>query len=115
MPRRRTTRRSRRRSACRQTRSVVPATGAPKIAVMDVLACPAATGSGTEAATALIASLADDGGALTAPDARRRRPRLADPPPGLDRGLLVGADNEVAGLKQIAFPAAGVEIEDRAG
>src|SRR5215211_2933920 len=33
----------------------------------------------------------------------------------LDRGLGVGADHAVAGLKQLAFPAALVEVEDRAG
>src|SRR3954454_6113274 len=38
-----------------------------------------------------------------------------DPCPGLDRGLGVGADHAVAGLKQLAFPAALVEVEDRAG
>ena len=35
--------------------------------------------------------------------------------PGLDRGLLVAADDVVAGMQQLAFPAAGVEVKDAAG
>jgi hypothetical protein len=34
---------------------------------------------------------------------------------GLDRGFFVAADDVVAGMQQLAFPAAGVEVEDRAG
>src|SRR3954469_13188475 len=33
----------------------------------------------------------------------------------LDRGLLVGAHDEIAGLEQLALPAARVEVEDPAG
>ena len=33
----------------------------------------------------------------------------------LDRRLLVGADDVVTGMQQFAFPAALVEVEDRAG
>src|SRR6202011_6083305 len=33
---------------------------------------------------------------------------------GLDRRLLITADHEIAGLKQLALPAALVEIEDPA-
>ena len=35
--------------------------------------------------------------------------------PGLDRGFLVAADDVVAGMQQLAFPAAAVEVEDAAG
>jgi hypothetical protein len=42
-----------------------------------------------------------------------QRWRLA--PPGLDRGFLVGADDEVARLEQLPLPATLVEVEDRAG
>ena len=35
--------------------------------------------------------------------------------PGLDRGLLIAADDVVAGMQQLAFPAAAVEVEDAAG
>ena len=38
-----------------------------------------------------------------------------DPLARLDRGLGVGADHAVAGLKQLALTAALVEIEDRPG
>src|SRR6266511_185475 len=34
---------------------------------------------------------------------------------GLDRGLLVGADDVVARMQQLAFPAALVEVEHAAG
>ena len=34
---------------------------------------------------------------------------------GLDRGFLVAADDVVAGMQELAFPPAGVEIEDSAG
>ena len=34
---------------------------------------------------------------------------------GLDGGLLVGADDVVAGVQALALPVAGVEVEDRAG
>jgi len=34
---------------------------------------------------------------------------------GLDRGFRVGADDHVAGLKQLAFPAPRVQVEHRAG
>jgi hypothetical protein len=44
----------------------------------------------------------------------RRRARV-DPRPGLDRGLGIGADDAVAGLKQLALPATLIQIEDRAG
>jgi len=33
----------------------------------------------------------------------------------LDRGLLVGADDVVAGMQPLALPAAFIEIKDRAG
>ena len=41
--------------------------------------------------------------------------RLVDPPPRLDRRLLVRADHEVAGVEELALPASLVEIEHRAG
>jgi hypothetical protein len=43
-----------------------------------------------------------------------RRARV-DRRAGLDRGLGVGADHAVAGLKQLAFPAALIEVEEWAG
>jgi len=52
---------------------------------------------------------------LAAGDAGARRQRLMDPPPRLDRGLLVSRDDEVAGVKQVALEASLVEVEDRAG
>ena len=33
---------------------------------------------------------------------------------GLHRGLLVAADDVVAGVQQLAFPTAGVEVKDAA-
>ena len=33
----------------------------------------------------------------------------------LDRGLLIGADDVVAGMQAFALPGAGVEVEDRPG
>lgn len=62
--------------------------------------------------TAALAGVLD---ALAAVDHRRRRLGLDDPPPGLDRGLLVDADHEVHWMQELAFPAAGVEVEDAAG
>jgi hypothetical protein len=41
--------------------------------------------------------------------------RLLDPLACLDRGLLVGADHVIAGVQTLAPPAAGVQVEDRAG
>ena len=38
-----------------------------------------------------------------------------DPPARLDRWLRVGADHEVAGLEQLALPAARIQIEHRPG
>ena len=43
--------------------------------------------------------------------ARPRRQRLVDPSARLDRGFLVGADDEVAGMQQSSLPAARVEVE----
>src|SRR4051794_16889079 len=51
--------------------------------------------------------------ALPATASRRRA--WVDPLARLDRGLGVGADDAVAGLQQLAFPAAGVEVENRSG
>jgi len=42
----------------------------------------------------------------------QRRMRAA---PGLDAGLLVDAPNEVVRPQRLAYPATGVEIEDRPG
>ena len=53
--------------------------------------------------------------ALTTLDAGLGGQRCVLALPGLDRGLLVAADDVVAGMQQLAFPAAGVEIEDPAG
>src|SRR6266700_1502376 len=47
--------------------------------------------------------------------AGRGSERGGDPLARLDGGLLVGADDVVAGVQQLAFPAALVEVEDRAG
>ena len=44
-----------------------------------------------------------------------RRPAGGDPLACLDRGLLVGADDVVAGMEALSLPGAGVEVEDRAG
>lgn len=33
----------------------------------------------------------------------------------LDRGLLIGADDVVAGMQAFVLPGAGVEVEDRSG
>src|SRR4051812_1346913 len=53
--------------------------------------------------------------ALAASDARGRRQRLVDSPAGLDRGLLVGRDHQVARVQQLAVPAARIQIKDAAG
>jgi hypothetical protein len=42
------------------------------------------------------------------------RQRLMGASAGLDRGLLVGADDELAGVQEPAFPSALVEVEHRA-
>ncbi|HEY2202023.1 MAG TPA: hypothetical protein VGH56_09045 [Solirubrobacteraceae bacterium] len=34
---------------------------------------------------------------------------------GLDRGFLIAADDVVAGMQELAFPAAAVQVEDRSG
>lgn len=47
--------------------------------------------------------------------ARRRRQRPVRAGARLDRGLLVRADDEVAGFEQLPLPAALVEIQDAAG
>ncbi len=44
-----------------------------------------------------------------------RGQRSVESPAGLDRGLLVGADDEVAGLEPPSLPAALVEVEDAPG
>lgn len=49
------------------------------------------------------------------PTTRGRRGALVDALACLDRGLRVGAYHHVAGLKQLAFPAALVEIEYPSG
>jgi hypothetical protein len=50
--------------------------------------------------------------ALPAADARRGRQRGVLAMAGLDRTLLVAADDIVAGVQQLAFSAVGVEVED---
>jgi hypothetical protein len=52
---------------------------------------------------------------LAARECWRGRECLVDPPPRLDRGLLVGRDDAIAGVKQPALPASFVQIEDPAG
>jgi hypothetical protein len=47
--------------------------------------------------------------------AERGGERLGDPLARLDGGLLIGADDVVAGVQQLALPASLVEVEDRAG
>src|SRR5207247_9499087 len=47
--------------------------------------------------------------------ARGRRQRLVHAPARLNRRLLVGADDEVAGMQQLAVPPALVEVEHRPG
>jgi hypothetical protein len=47
------------------------------------------------------------------PSPRRAGTRRGDPSARLDRRLLLGADDVVAGVQALALPAAGVEIEDR--
>jgi len=49
--------------------------------------------------------------ALTRAGGPRRRLAMA----GLDGGLLVGADDVVAGMQAFALPDAGVEVKDRSG
>jgi hypothetical protein len=53
--------------------------------------------------------------ALPALDGGRGGQRGVLAVPRLDRGLLVAADDVVAGMQQLAFPAAGVQVEDAAG
>ncbi|MDQ6778691.1 MAG: hypothetical protein M3071_21265 [Actinomycetota bacterium] len=53
--------------------------------------------------------------ALTTRDAGLGRQRCVPAVPVLDRGFLVAADDVVTGMQQLAFPAAGVEIEDPGG
>jgi len=47
--------------------------------------------------------------------ARRSAERLVHARAGLDRGLLIGADDEVAGVKSLSLPASLVEVEHGAG
>lgn len=53
--------------------------------------------------------------ALAALDGRLGAQRGVLARPGLDRGLLVAADDVVAGMQQLAFPPPGVQVEDPAG
>jgi len=53
--------------------------------------------------------------ALAAPDRGCGGQRGVLASPRLDRGLLITADDVVAGMQQFAFPAATVEVEDTAG
>jgi hypothetical protein len=53
--------------------------------------------------------------ALPALDARCRGERWMLAVAGLDRGFLITAHDVVAGVQQLAFPAAGVQVEDPAG
>jgi hypothetical protein len=52
---------------------------------------------------------------LPARDVGGWRQRPMDPPPRLDRGLLVGADHILAGVQQPALEASLVEVEHPAG
>jgi hypothetical protein len=52
---------------------------------------------------------------LAARSAGRGRQRVADPSSRLDRRLLIGRDHAIAGVQQLAVPAACVEIEDPVG
>src|SRR5450755_1995911 len=53
--------------------------------------------------------------ALATLDGGRRGQRRVLAAPRLDRGLLVTADDVVAGMQRLALPTAGVQVKDAAG
>ena len=78
-------------------------------AVEDLRASGVPTGEVAKGALAFVLVL--DLLALAAPRGAGSGDSLA----GLDRWLLVGADDVIAGMQALSLPVAGVEVENRSG